>query len=211
MKVCIVGAGAVGGLIGARLAASGAAVSALARGETLAALRTHGWRLKQGDKLLSAPASALSSDARELGLQDLVIVAVKAPVMAALANVRGAAARTLDHRAARDERRAVVVLRGPGGLAGQRCRRRSGRRDRRGDSRSHTSSAASCIVSCRDRRARASCVHKQRHGPDHRRAGRRNVERARQARCTSCSTSGLRRRPRRRRSSATSGTSCGAT
>ena len=85
MKVCIVGAGAVGGLIGTRLAVSGAEVSALARGETLAALRTHGWRLKQGDRLLSAPASALSSDARELGPQDLVVVAVKAPVTAALA------------------------------------------------------------------------------------------------------------------------------
>src|SRR4051794_28869625 len=85
MKVCIVGAGAVGGLIGTRIAVSGTEVSALARGETLAALRAHGWQLKQGDKLLSAPASALSSDARELGRQDLVVIAVKAPVTAALA------------------------------------------------------------------------------------------------------------------------------
>ena len=37
MKVCIVGAGAVGGLIGTRLAVSGVEVGALARGETLAA------------------------------------------------------------------------------------------------------------------------------------------------------------------------------
>jgi 2-dehydropantoate 2-reductase len=86
MKVCIVGAGAVGGLIGARLAISGAGVGALARGETLTALRTHGWRLKQGDKMLSAPASSLSSDAHELGPQDLVVIAVKAPVTAALAD-----------------------------------------------------------------------------------------------------------------------------
>lgn len=86
MKVCIVGAGAVGGLLGTRLAGSGAAVSALARGETLAALRTHGWRLKQGGTSFSAPAAALSDDARELGPQDLVIVAVKAPVTAALAH-----------------------------------------------------------------------------------------------------------------------------
>jgi 2-dehydropantoate 2-reductase len=85
MKVCIVGAGAVGGLIGTRLAISGAEVGALARGETLAALRAHGWRLKQGGELLSAPASALSSDARQLGPQDLVVIAVKAPVTAALA------------------------------------------------------------------------------------------------------------------------------
>ncbi|MCW5737483.1 MAG: 2-dehydropantoate 2-reductase [Enhydrobacter sp.] len=85
MKLCIVGAGAVGGLIGTRLAVSGAKVSALARGQTLAALRAHGWRLKEGDRLLSAPALALSSDARELGPQDLVVIAVKAPVTAALA------------------------------------------------------------------------------------------------------------------------------
>ena len=51
MKVCIVGAGAIGGLIGARLAAHRRAeVSALARGETLQALRAHGWRLEQGER-----------------------------------------------------------------------------------------------------------------------------------------------------------------
>jgi len=85
MKICIVGAGAVGGLIGTRLAASGVEVGALARGETLVALRTHGWRLKQGGQLLSGPAAEVSNDARELGPQDLVIIAVKAPVTAALA------------------------------------------------------------------------------------------------------------------------------
>lgn len=86
MKVCIVGAGAVGGLIGTRLAVAGTKVSALARDATLAALRAHGWRLKQGDAVLSAPAFAVASDARELGAQDLVVIAVKAPVSAALAD-----------------------------------------------------------------------------------------------------------------------------
>lgn len=85
MKVCIVGAGAVGGLIGTRLAVSGTEVSALARGETLEALRAHGWRLKQAGALLTAPVAAAASDARKLGPQDLVVVAVKAPVAAALA------------------------------------------------------------------------------------------------------------------------------
>ncbi|WP_439612154.1 2-dehydropantoate 2-reductase [Reyranella sp.] len=85
MKVCIVGAGAIGGLIGARLAAStDCEVSALARGETLAALNAEGWRLKQGDRLVTGKARA-SSDARELGPQDLVVVAVKAPSMAPIA------------------------------------------------------------------------------------------------------------------------------
>ena len=77
MKVCIVGAGAIGGFIGARLAAAGQAqVSALARGATLAALRGQGWRLSMAGKLIQAPALA-SDRAAELGQQDLVIVAVK--------------------------------------------------------------------------------------------------------------------------------------
>jgi 2-dehydropantoate 2-reductase len=84
-KVCIVGAGAVGGLIGARLAAAGKAdVSAIARGATLAALREHGWRLQSPDGDVQTPARA-SDDARELGLQDLVVVAVKGPALGAVA------------------------------------------------------------------------------------------------------------------------------
>jgi len=81
MKVCIVGAGAIGGLIGARLAAAGGhEVSAIARGATLAALRAHGWRLREGETMLGGPARA-SDDARELGVQDLVVVAVKGPAL----------------------------------------------------------------------------------------------------------------------------------
>jgi 2-dehydropantoate 2-reductase len=85
MKVCIIGAGAIGGFIGARLAASGRAeVSALARGATLAALQRHGWRLQQGGALLQTSARA-SEDAAALGVQDLVIIAVKGPALAAVA------------------------------------------------------------------------------------------------------------------------------
>lgn len=81
MKVCIIGAGAIGGLIGARLAAAGeASVSAIARGATLAALRKHGWRLREGERLIQAPATA-AEGAAELGIQDLVVVAVKAPAL----------------------------------------------------------------------------------------------------------------------------------
>ncbi|HEY9522974.1 MAG TPA: 2-dehydropantoate 2-reductase N-terminal domain-containing protein, partial [Thermopolyspora sp.] len=42
LRICIVGAGAIGGFLGTRLAATGHATSALARGATLAALRRHG-------------------------------------------------------------------------------------------------------------------------------------------------------------------------
>ncbi len=85
MKVCIIGAGAIGGFIGARLAASGVAeVSAIARGATLEALRSQGWRLLEGDRLVQAPARA-AADARELGAQDLVVIAVKGPALTEVA------------------------------------------------------------------------------------------------------------------------------
>jgi 2-dehydropantoate 2-reductase len=82
MKVCIVGAGAIGGFVGTRLAAAGRCeVSAIARGATLAALREHGWRLRQGGRLWQAPVRA-EAHAAELGAQDLVIIAVKGPALA---------------------------------------------------------------------------------------------------------------------------------
>ncbi len=85
MKVCIYGVGAIGGFIGTRLAlAGGCSVSAVARGATLAALREHGLRLRQGGELLRA-AMLASDDPAALGVQDLVVVAVKAPALAAVA------------------------------------------------------------------------------------------------------------------------------
>jgi len=81
MKVCIYGAGAIGGFIGARLAATGeCSVAAVARGPTLQALRTQGWRLRQGGALIQAPATA-SEDPAALGVMDLVVVAVKGPAL----------------------------------------------------------------------------------------------------------------------------------
>lgn len=85
MKVCIYGAGAIGGFIGTRLAASGTCqVSVVARGDTLAALRRHGLRLRQGGQLVAAPVQA-SDDPAALGPQDGVIIAVKGPALAAVA------------------------------------------------------------------------------------------------------------------------------
>ncbi len=77
MRVCIVGAGAVGGLLGARLAAAGnAQVSAVARNGTLAALSEHGWRLHVDGTVIQASATASARPA-DLGQQDLVILALK--------------------------------------------------------------------------------------------------------------------------------------
>jgi 2-dehydropantoate 2-reductase len=86
VKICVVGAGAIGGFLGTRLALDpGNAVAALARGTTLVALRDHGWRLRQGGELLTAPAAAAADDPRELGSHDLVILALKAQSLPALA------------------------------------------------------------------------------------------------------------------------------
>ena len=84
MKICIYGAGAIGGWIGARLAALGEPVSVVARGATLAALQTHGLRLQHAEGLLQVPVQA-ADNAAALGVQDLVVVAVKAPALAEVA------------------------------------------------------------------------------------------------------------------------------
>ena len=86
MRICVLGAGAIGGFIGARLAASGVETSALARGATLASLKAHGWRLMEGaadgSRIATAPVHA-SDDAAVLGAQDVVILAVKAHALSA--------------------------------------------------------------------------------------------------------------------------------
>jgi 2-dehydropantoate 2-reductase len=80
MRVCIYGVGAIGGYLGTLLARQGCAVAAVARGATAAALRRHGLRLQRGERLLEAPLRVAESPA-ELGPQDLVVLAVKAPAM----------------------------------------------------------------------------------------------------------------------------------
>ncbi|MCK9688649.1 2-dehydropantoate 2-reductase [Scleromatobacter humisilvae] len=85
MKVCIYGAGAIGLLIGARLAATGKHdVSAVARGMTLAALNEHGLRVDGFAGPISGPVRA-SADPAALGVQDVVVIAVKAPGLADVA------------------------------------------------------------------------------------------------------------------------------
>ena len=78
MKICIYGAGAIGGWIGHGLARAGCRVSVVARGATLDALQMHGLRLHQGGQVT---AQAVASSARPLdfGVQDLVVLSVKAP------------------------------------------------------------------------------------------------------------------------------------
>ncbi|MEI6000888.1 2-dehydropantoate 2-reductase [Paraburkholderia bengalensis] len=84
MKVGIYGAGAIGGWMGVKLAQAGCEVSVVARGATLEALREHGLRLIENGETHTVEVKA-SEQPAALGVQDLVIVAVKAPGMAAVA------------------------------------------------------------------------------------------------------------------------------
>ncbi|MDI1269077.1 MAG: 2-dehydropantoate 2-reductase [Polaromonas sp.] len=79
-KACIYGAGAIGGWIGAGLAAAGCSISVVARGATLEALNSHGLRVVSGTETRSAAVQA-SADPVALGVQDLVVIAVKAPAL----------------------------------------------------------------------------------------------------------------------------------
>jgi 2-dehydropantoate 2-reductase len=89
MRICVVGAGAIGGVIAAGLAGTGADgdVSVLARGATLAAIRTGGLRVESPGGTVTAKLPA-SDDGAQLGEQDVVIIAVKAQSLpAAVASV----------------------------------------------------------------------------------------------------------------------------
>ena len=79
-KVCIFGAGAIGGWLGVALAKAGCELSAVARGQTLAALQQNGLTLVHGDARETVAVNA-QPDPAALGVQDVVVIAVKAPAM----------------------------------------------------------------------------------------------------------------------------------
>jgi 2-dehydropantoate 2-reductase len=76
-RVCVVGAGAIGGFFGARLGLGNASVSVLARGATLSVLQSKGWAFESAGKTTYARVNAVA-DCRALGVQDLVFITVKA-------------------------------------------------------------------------------------------------------------------------------------
>ena len=84
MKICVYGAGAVGGLIAAWLDRSGHEVSVIARNAPLEAIRTQGLRVRSQGETRSFRVRAESDTAR-LGPQDYVLVAVKAQSLAEVA------------------------------------------------------------------------------------------------------------------------------
>jgi 2-dehydropantoate 2-reductase len=77
MRVCVVGAGAIGGLLGARLAAAGHEASLVARGAHLSAIRANGLGLKDDTGVRSVRVPA-SDDPAGFGPQDVVVLALKA-------------------------------------------------------------------------------------------------------------------------------------
>ncbi len=77
MKLCVYGAGAVGGLLAAWLARAGHDVSVVARGAHLEAMRRSGLRVRSQNGVERFQIKA-DSDPRELGPQDYVLVTVKA-------------------------------------------------------------------------------------------------------------------------------------
>lgn len=97
-KVCVVGAGAIGGWLAEGLARQGCQVSMLARGATLAALQRDGVRVlkkytevasKQEQTVEYRQAVEAFDDANAVGVQDLIVLALKAPALrAVLPNLR---------------------------------------------------------------------------------------------------------------------------
>ncbi len=77
MRVAIFGAGAIGGLLGVRLAQGGADVTFVARGPHLAAMQAHGVTLHSGGETVTVRPRCVA-DAGEAGVQDVVIVTLKA-------------------------------------------------------------------------------------------------------------------------------------
>lgn len=80
MNACVYGAGAIGGLIAARLSAAGETVTVIARGDTLQSLQQNGVGLTEYDQTRFYPVTAASS-ADNLDAQDLIVIAVKQPSM----------------------------------------------------------------------------------------------------------------------------------
>lgn len=92
MKICIFGAGAIGGYMGVKLAQAGADVSLVARGPHLAAMQKNGLTLIEEDQTTNVPVTA-SDNPADLGVQDYIIVTLKAhsvpPVVSKMAPLIG--------------------------------------------------------------------------------------------------------------------------
>ena len=87
MKIGVIGAGAIGGWVAARLALAGNRVAVLARGATLQALRS-GLAVREHELVEQAEVHA-TDNPEQLGQQDLLVIAVKAPALPVVAELAG--------------------------------------------------------------------------------------------------------------------------
>ncbi|MBD2778129.1 2-dehydropantoate 2-reductase [Iningainema tapete] len=85
MKICIVGAGAIGGYLGAKLALSGNDVTLIARGVHLEAIQKNGLKLIEADGATHIATAFATNDISQVEPQDVVILALKANSVAAIA------------------------------------------------------------------------------------------------------------------------------
>jgi 2-dehydropantoate 2-reductase len=86
MRIAVVGAGAIGGYLGARLSTAGEALTFIARGANLAAIRARGMRLIAEDGTqLHAPGASATDQPAEAGPQDVILLTLKAHQVGALA------------------------------------------------------------------------------------------------------------------------------
>jgi 2-dehydropantoate 2-reductase len=88
MKVCIFGAGAIGGHLAGRLAKGGAELSIVARGAQLTAIRERGLTVRAADGDIEVRPRA-AADPAELGPQDAVLVCTKVPALGSVARAIG--------------------------------------------------------------------------------------------------------------------------
>jgi 2-dehydropantoate 2-reductase len=84
MKIAIFGAGAIGGMLGAKLCAAGADVTFVARGPHLAAMQENGVTLKTGGETITVHPRCVGR-AEQAGVQDAVVVTLKAHALPAAA------------------------------------------------------------------------------------------------------------------------------
>jgi 2-dehydropantoate 2-reductase len=103
MRICILGAGGLGSLIGGWLAESGVAVTLVARAPHVAAIRARGLEIRgiRGECNVRRQLEAVASPVDARGEFDFLILAVKAKDTAARARRRGAAARAHARRRCR--------------------------------------------------------------------------------------------------------------
>jgi 2-dehydropantoate 2-reductase len=87
MKIAVIGAGAIGGLVGAKLALAGEDVTFIVRGANLSAIRANGFKLVSAEGQEQVARNVKATDSyEEAGPQDIVILAMKAHQVEAVAN-----------------------------------------------------------------------------------------------------------------------------